>query len=271
MLCPSGSCHWSFAHKILPLVPVFTRSCHWSLRSQVPAALVPVFTRSCLPLVPVLTRSCHWSLCSQGPAARVPVLPRSCLPLVPVFARSCLPLVPVFARSCHWSLCSQGPAALVPVLPRSCQPLVPVFPRSCLPLVPVFTRSCHWSLCSQGPATGPSPLPVRHLTCGCWRRISLSSVYAHSSNWSVHFRLFEQYLVCITRLPFVCCISYPSDPPWLISLRNILYGIQIMKLLIIQFYVPSFTSVLVYSDILPRPQTQSMVLRDQVSHPYKSK
>jgi len=43
-----------------------------------------------------------------------------------------------------------------------------------------------------------------------------------------------------------------------------------MKLLIIQFYVPSFTSFLVYSNILPGPQTQSMALRDQVAQPYKS-
>jgi hypothetical protein len=68
----------------------------------------------------------------------------------------------------------------------------------------------------------------------------------------------------------------PSHPPWLYHSDDIWRRVQVMKLLIMQFSEPSFTSSLFCPDILGALFSNALSLcfylnvRDQVSHPYKT-
>jgi hypothetical protein len=105
-------------------------------------------------------------------------------------------------------------------------------------------------------------------------------------NWTICICLWEvrvvlngisNFTVCIPRLPHSCYVPCPSHPPWLHHSNYVWRGVQVMKLLIMQFPLISFTSSLLGSNILLSTlfsNTLSLCfshnVRDQISHPYRT-
>jgi hypothetical protein len=94
---------------------------------------------------------------------------------------------------------------------------------------------------SQEPSTGPYPEPVRSSP---YRPI-LSKIHFNivhsptfwSSQWCLSFWLSHQYPIglCIPLCPHSCYIPCPSHTPWLDHSNYVWQGLQVMKLLIMQF------------------------------------
>ena len=56
-----------------------------------------------------------------------------------------------------------------------------------------------------------------------------------SSKWSLGLRLTDQNPVCISALPHTCCMPYPSHSSRFDHPKNIGWGVEIIKLLIMLF------------------------------------
>ena len=65
-----------------------------------------------------------------------------------------------------------------------------------------------------------------------------------SSNWFISFRFPHQYAVCISCLPQACHMTHPPHPSQYVHPNNIQCVVQIIKLLITQFYsgLPLFSA-----------------------------
>jgi hypothetical protein len=57
-----------------------------------------------------------------------------------------------------------------------------------------------------------------------------------SSQWSLSFWLSHQYPICIPLLPHSCYMPYSSYPPWLDHSNYTWRRVQVMKLLVMQFW-----------------------------------
>jgi hypothetical protein len=110
-------------------------------------------------------------------------------------------------------------------------------------------------------------------------RISNLRCVLHVSNISPFgFWLSHQYPICIPLLPYSPYMPCLSHPPSLHQSNYIWRGVQVMNFLITQFspisclfisLVPNILFSTLYSNILIL--CSSINVRDQVSHPYKTK
>jgi hypothetical protein len=138
--------------------------------------------------------------------------------------------------------------------------------------IAVFTRALHWlSILSQSD-------PV-HTNSSNLSKIYFNTVHPHtswSSYWSLSFWLSHQYPIRIPCLPHSCYMPCPSHPPWLDQPNYVWQGVQVMKLLIMQFPPSPITSSLLGPNILlsilfsnTRSLGSFLNVRDHVSYPYR--
>jgi hypothetical protein len=97
-----------------------------------------------------------------------------------------------------------------------------------------------------------------------------------SFEWSFLFRFYDQKFICISYVSYVCYMPRPSHPPWFDHPNNILWSVQIMKLIMqssatSHHFVPLRSNIGQHS-VLRHPHSlcYSLNVTDQVSHSYKT-
>jgi hypothetical protein len=119
--------------------------------------------------------------------------------------------------------------------------------------ITVFTRARHWSLSWARSIQSAPPHPFQYYS-PTYILVFLVVSFLLTSH---------QYPICIPSL-HSCYMSCPSDPPWLDHSNYVWRGVQIMKLLIMQFFLqPPITSSLCDTNIFssaPCSQTPSVYI-----------
>jgi hypothetical protein len=97
--------------------------------------------------------------------------------------------------------------------------------------------------CSQQSSTGPYPEPDK-FSLHSSHSIPLKSITILSSHLRVcrssgqlPFRFSDQNIVCISHLSHLCYMPRPYNPPWFDPHNNIRWSLQVMKLLILSYFV----------------------------------
>ena len=92
-----------------------------------------------------------------------------------------------------------------------------------------------------------------------------------SLKWSFTFTFPYQNTVCISLLPCVYHICHPFHDSWFNHPNNIQWGVQIMKLLIMQFSLVSGNFLPLKHKYLPQhPHLHSsLIITHKVSHPHE--
>jgi hypothetical protein len=98
--------------------------------------------------------------------------------------------------------------------------------------------------CSQEPSTGPYPEPDQsspyHPILSLVRSILMLSTYLHLGLPSGFFPLAFPPISCMySSSPHSCYMPRPSHPPWCTHTNYIWQRVQVMKLLIMQFFPTS--------------------------------
>ena len=98
-----------------------------------------------------------------------------------------------------------------------------------------------------------------------------------SSKWSLSFKFPHQNRIGVSILLYICDMPCPSNHPWFYHPNNILWQVQIIKLLIRKSAPSSYFYLLLRPTHLPHgpfPNTislsSSLQVRDQVSCPQKT-
>jgi hypothetical protein len=131
--------------------------------------------------------------------------------------------------------------------------------------ITVFTRAFHWSLSS---ATSIQFMPSYPFS------IVRPPTFC-SSQWSLSFLLSHQYSICIPLFPHSCYMPCPSHSPWFHHssytwVKSTSYGVPHYAVFFSLLSL-HLSSAQIFSSAPCSQTPSSLNVRDQVSHPYRSR